>query len=296
MRPALVIRSRGAASALAVIALAVLAAAPARGDDPRSDSRVEVGDRGELHIPGEGRPPAGARLPLPKVKRTAADRPIAIKPAAAGAAGAADAEQPPGERFSAIEFSGGYTVLPDSILSIISAVRTPGKAERDRHPRLQGVVIEGGYRMGVSDRSWLVVRGGITVPVVPDQNWWNSTGAVPPLYTSVGVVGIDATADYLRRFEITPTLGLLARAGLGLQIVAGGATQAETLPNCAKDKAPTCATWRTVGRQEVWLPPVLPAVRASAGLDVRLSRELALWIEGGLRSAPWLGAGFSWRL
>ncbi len=277
---------------LTCLALLAVRAVPA-GALP-AGTRIETSDDGKIvQIPGEPLPQPGAKLPVPKVKRTAADKPIATKApeAAKPVAGPREVEtiaQP------AVEFGGGYIVLPDSVLRLIATARNPGKGQRDQHPTLQGLVIEGGYRMPVSPRSWIVVRGGLILPMVPDQNWWAAKGSPAPLYTAISVVGIDITADYLRRFEVNAVLGVLLRGGLGLQVVAGGATQTETLPNCAASKAATCATWRTLGKTEVWLPPVLPALRATAGLDLRLSKELALQVEGGLRSAPYLGGGFAY--
>lgn len=267
---------------------------PQVGATAPAGTRVETSDDGKVvQVPGEALPKPGAKLPVPKVKRTAADKPLVVKPDVA-----AKIEAPPPEKEliakPAIEFNVGYTVLPNNVLKLIAAARNPGKAQRDQHPALQGLAIEGGYRLALSPHSWVVVRLGFIIPRVPDQNWYASSGSPAPLYTAISVIGIDASADYLRRFEVNKVLGLLVRGGLGLQIVAGGATQTETLPNCPQAKAATCATWRTMGKTDVWLPPILPALRATAGFDLRVTKELAVQIEGGLRSAPYVGAGFSY--
>lgn len=256
-------------------------------------TRIDVGDDGKaVTVPGEPAPKAGAKLPLPTVRRTAADKPVAApkadtKPADAGPA----AEKPPPMAKPAVELLIGYSYLPDRILRAISTVANPGKAQRDKHPLLQATTIDAAYRIALAPQTWIAVRAGVIVPGVGDQNWYASNGTPAPLYTQVGVVGIELMADYVRRFELTDWLGWHVRGGLGLQIVAGSVTQTETLPNCPQAKAATCPRWQFVGQSEVALPPVLPSVRATTGFDISLSKDASLLLEGGLRAAPYFGAG-----
>ncbi|MBM4343573.1 MAG: hypothetical protein FJ100_09380 [Deltaproteobacteria bacterium] len=276
------------------LALASAVSAPVGAQDA---TRIEVSDDGKaLRVPGEaGRPPS-AKLPLPTVRRTAADKPVTL-PKSGRADGPAARDPAPVEReFAAVEFSAGYSWLPANVLRAIQTAANPGKPLRDRHPELQGTAIEAGYRYPLSPRSWMVVRGAVIVPNVADQNWYATSGSPAPLYTEIGLVGIELMADYVRRVPLTSWLGAYGRAGIGLLILGGGATQTETLPNCTQTKPATCATWRHVGKSDVALPPVLPGVRTSIGLDLTVSDQLSLQIEGGLRATPYFGAGAVLRL
>ena len=279
---------------LVPIAIAVTAtvgtakAFPGRAAEP---TRIETSDDGKtVSVPGETAPRARAKLPLPTVRRTAADKPL-VQPKVIAPVVATPAISAPEQVRSAIEVFAGYTYLPVGVLRAIQTATDPSKAQRDQHPQLQGTAIEAGYRWGLSPQSWLVVRAGIVAPNVPDQNWWATSGKPAPLYTEINLVGIELMADYLRRLGITDFLGVYARGGIGLQILAGSATQTETLPNCAAAKAANCATWQHVGKTEVSLPPVLPALRASVGVDLKINSELSLALEGGLRAAPYFGGG-----
>ncbi len=268
--------------------------APAAGQQA---SRVEVSDDGKtVQGPGEPARKPGPRLPLPALRRTAADK--AVTQPKAGTVPEPVAAQPATveREAAAVEVSAGYSWLPNNVMRAIQTASSPGKPQRDVHPDLQGTAIEAGYRYPLSPRSWLVVRGGVIVPNVPDQNWYATSGTPAPLFTQIGLVGVELMADYLRRVPVTEWLGAYGRAGIGMLIVAGGATQTETLPNCPQAKAATCASWRHVGSSDVSLPPVLPAVRVSLGLDVRVSDQLSLQLEGGLRATPYFGAGAILRL
>ncbi len=260
-------------------------------------SRVQVSDDGKtLQVPGEPARKPGPKLPLPTLRRTAADKPVTPRKTAPTAIAARDEPAPVERDAAAVEFSAGYSWLPANILRAIQTASNPGKPLRDQHPELQGTAVEAGYRYPLSPRSWVVVRGGVIVPNVPDQNWYATSGSPAPLYTEIGLVGIELMADYLRRVPLTSWLGAYGRAGIGMLILAGGASQTETLPNCPQSNAAKCATWRHVAKSDVSLPPVLPAVRGSLGLDVALSGQLSLQLEGGLRATPYFGAGVILRL
>lgn len=271
------------------------AAAPSLSEGPAGRPTVlQVSEDGkQITVPGQAAPAPGARLPLPKVRKTAADKPVVV-PAAPVAVvpGAPERSREPAR--SAVEVAVGSTWLSDSVLETLQTITSPGRKRRDRHPDLAAVGVDAGYRMSLGPTSWIVLRGGVTVPTMPDQNWWSSSGTPRPLYTEISLVAVDIGADYLRRFELTDWLAWTVRGGLGLTVLAGSIHQIETLPVCTDAQAATCAHWRSVGASDVALPPVLPMVRALTGVQVQVTRELGLSLEGGLRLAPYVGGGVNW--
>ena len=273
--------------------LAVGLAAPAFAQE---STPLDVSDDGKtITIPGEATPPPKDKLPRPTLHKVAADKPIApASPKTPDAPPEIAVPMPPAR--AAIEFQIGGTWLPSGLIAALQTVTSPAQKRRDQHPSLQALTIDAGYRMALSSSAWVVFRGGLTLPDVPDQNWWSSTGTPRPLYTAISVVGIDLGADYLKKVDVTPWLAWTLRGGLGLAIVAGDVRQTETLPTCTAAQAATCPHWRTVGASNASLPPVLPMVRALTGLQFQVSRDLALTVEGGLRTAPYLGAGLNWSL
>lgn len=256
---------------------------------------LEVSEDGrKISVPGEAGPAPTAKLPLPRLTKTAADKPAAAAVAVAPGPGSQGPRRPPAVARSGVELRIGYAWAPEAVLRAVQSLSEVGQGIRDRHPDLQGLAIDAGYRMALSDRSWLIWRGGLLVPLVPDQNWWSSTGSPVPLYTTIGAVALDLGADYLYRVPVTNWLGWTLRAGLGMTLVAGSVEQTETLPSCTAAQAAKCGHWQQVGRKEVWIPPVLPAVHALTGLELRVSPELAITLEGGLRSLPYWGGGVAY--
>lgn len=256
---------------------------------------IEVSDDGrKISVPGEAGPAAAAQLPLPRLTKTAADKPAAAAAVAKAAPGPSGPGRQAAVARSGVELRIGYAWAPQSVLSAVQNLRAVGQGVRDRHPDLQGIAIDAGYRMALSDRSWITWRGGLLAPQVPDQNWWSSTGSPAPLYTTIGAVALDIGADYLYRVPVTPWLGWTLRGGLGMTLIAGSVEQTDTLPNCTAAQAAKCGHWQQVGRKEVWIPPVLPAVHALTGLELRLTSELAITLEGGIRSLPYWGGGVAY--
>lgn len=290
-------RGKRFAQVVGILALMVCGsahAAPTAGP-AAPPAALEASEDGKLiAVPGEARPKPGDKLPLPSVHKVAADKPIA---AAAGKGPLQDQEQPSKPREplrSAVEVDVGYTWVSDSVVSAVHAITSPAQKRRDRHPDLQGFGIDAGYRMSLGSAAWVVFRAGLTIPTMPDQNWWSSSGTPKPLYTATNLVAIDLGADYLRRIEITDWLAWTVRGGIGLTMLAGSVRQTETLPICSQAQAATCPHWKSVASSDVSLPPVLPAVRLLTGIEVNVSKELGLSLQAGLRSAPYLGGGLSW--
>ena len=278
---------------LAILAQGSLAVRDAEAA-PTPPTPLEVSEDGrKISVSGEAGPAPTAKLPLPRLTKTAADKP----PAAAVAAPVAVApgpRRPAAVARSGVEFRIGYAWAPEGVLRAVQNLSEVGQGVRDRHPELQGLAIDAGYRMALSDRSWVIWRGGVLAPMVPDQNWYASSGSPAPLYTTVGAVAIDLAADYLYRVPVTDWLGWTLRAGLGMTLLPGSVEQTETLPNCTAAQAAKCAHWQQVGRKEVWIPPILPAINALTGLELRVTPELALTVEGGLRSLPYWGGGLAY--
>lgn len=270
---------------------AVALASSAFAQTPPAPTTLQVSDDGkEIRILGEPAPQPKAKLPLPKVVRIAADKPVVAPQVKQEQVVVPQVPKAPREPVrSAIEVSAGYTWMPNAIFRVAQSLSTSSSGRRDQHPDLQGFAIDGGYRMALGETAWVVFRGGLTIPLMPDQNWWSSTGSPAPLYTAINLAVIDLGADYLRRIPLTSSLGWTLRGGIGLSILAGDVQQIETLPNCTLAQAPSCAHWRVVGRSSPGIPPVLPALRAMTGLDWRVTRELSLGVEGGLRSVPYVG-------
>ncbi len=255
---------------------------------------LEVSEDGrKISVSGEAGPPATAKLPLPRLTKTAADKPAAAAVAVAPAE-TAKPRRPAAVARSGVEFRIGYAWAPEGVLRAVQRLSEVGQGVRDRHPELQGLAIDAGYRMALSDRSWVIWRGGLLAPLVPDQNWYSSTGSPAPLYTTVGAVAIDLGADYLYRVPLTDWLGWTLRAGLGMSLIPGSVEQTETLPNCTAAQAAKCPHWQQVGRKEVWIPPVLPSVHAMTGLEWRVTPELAITLQGGVRTLPYWGGGVAY--
>lgn len=282
---------------LALLALtcaaATLGARAARAEAP---TPLQVSDDGKkISVDGEPGPSGSAKLPLPRLHKTASDRPATPPPAAAKPRDGGPAPQrPPPIARSGVEVRTGYSWMPDNLMRSLQNLTSVGSGVRDRHPALNAVAIDLGYQMALSHQAWVIWRGGLLLPQIADQNWWSSTGKPAPLYTEVNAVAIDLGADYLRRVALTERLGWTLRGGLGIAFVAGAVPQIETLPNCPPAKAATCGHWQQVGRKEMALPPVLPSVRALTGLQWRLTPEVAIQLEGGLRTVPYVGGGVDW--
>lgn len=281
-----------------LIALASgLSALGAVAASAQAPTPLEVSDDGKkISVLGEAGPAPTAKLPLPRLSKTAADRPAEAKAPAQTAPPAASRAplKPAPIARSAVELRLGYSWLPDSLLRSLQNLTAVGSGVRDQHPSLQAVAVDVGYQMALAPQAWVVFRGGLLLPQVADQNWWSSTGKPAPLYTAIGAVGIDLGADYLRHVGLTDALAWTLRGGLGVALVAGSVEQTETLPNCPPSKAATCPHWQQVGRKQVALPPVLPSVRALTGLRWQITPELAVQAEGGLRTAPYVGGGLDW--
>jgi hypothetical protein len=253
---------------------------------------LEASDDGQqLRVPGEPRPPQRLILPLLRTGRIAADRAVqrpevavTLPPAASETAATPPRRPPVGP---VIEAALGYTWVPRGMFAAFSGLSSGGR--RDQHPYLQGLAVDGGYRRPLGDDAWLVWRGGITIPLVPAQNWWSSSGSPAPVYTEIQLAVLEGGADYLRRVALGPKLQWTLRGGLGLMVLAGSVDRIETLPNCTAAQAASCPHWRIVGRLGSGVPPVLPVVRALTGLDVQIAPGWTLAIEAGLRSVPFVG-------
>ncbi len=276
-----------------VCLFATLAAALAHADAP---TPLDVSDDGKtITIPGEPAPAAKTLLPRPTLHKVGADKPV-VAPVAKSVDEPVEPAKPLPPARAAVELSVGQTWLPTGLMAAVQTLVSPAQRRRDQHPDLQAVALDAGYRMSLGSSAWAVFRAGLTLPNVPDQNWWSSSGSPRPLYTSVSVVGIDLGADYLKKVDVTSWLAWTIRGGLGIAFVAGSVHQIETLPICTQAQAATCPHWRTVGGSDASVPPVLPMVRALTGLQLQISRDLALQVEGGLRTAPYVGAGLNWSL
>ena len=143
---------------------------------------------------------------------------------------------------------------------------------------------------------WLAVRMGIGLPHLQAANWYASgqldltNDLWRPVYTDPQVRLIDLAAEYLGRTPIVPDrLDWLWRAGLGATFLSGEVTRIDTLPSCTLPERPVCPHWQTVGRLSGDVPVVLPAVRLTTGLALRLGDQLSVGAEVGLRGTPWAG-------
>lgn len=84
-------------------------------------------------------------------------------------------------------------------------------------------------------------------------------------------------------------LALRYGAGLGIGILRGSIRQSDYL--CVGPQVETCLP-DPAGQQDVAadLPPVFPVINAVIGLQLRPIKAVAITLEGGLRTAPFVGS------
>ncbi len=264
---------------------------------------------GRPQIPGETSPAADRQLvapglqvgnnPAPVVPAT---RPAAPASADPGELGAKKAQSPEPKRQlpwrpqSALQLEVGAALLPNTAMAWWSRY--------DKHPQLRGTAIDLTYWWPLASDRWLGLRAGLVMPSVAATNWYESAklptadpnnNAWRPLYTDIGIHGIDLAVDYIGFVPLHERVAWTYRAGVGLLILPGNATTIETLPSCKVSERPTCAHWPSVGQGTAPVPPVLPSLRATTGFAFAIGGPVWLTLEGGLRDVLWAGGGVSVR-
>lgn len=265
-------------------------------------------DGGRPQVPGEAPPPRELRLPvldvaspptpvsapaLPAEPPTAAVLPTAAVPATAALMPMRVASPPPTDR--AIELAVGPMWLPQALFGLFSRF--------DRHPELVGTGIDVAWHEPLGVQRWLAVRLGVGLPHLQPANWYESgqldltNDLWRPVYTNPKITLIDIAAEYLGRTPVVPNrLDWTWRAGLGATFLAGAVERIDTLPSCTLPERPVCPHWQTVGRLQGGVPVVLPAVRLTTGLALRLGDKLSIGAELGLRGVPWAGVSATFGL
>jgi len=275
--------------------LACFSVARAGGADP--PTRIFVSDEGgRPSIAGEKSPEAGQKLPV-KARSSGEKSPAAVEVAAPAvvaapvAKAAADlADNPLGP---AIEVDFGYVRIPDSLWSAIAKLGKGG-AIRDKHPIIAGYTVDFSYLHTISPRGTVAARFGVAMPLMADQNWYNSTGALTPLYSQLHVGLIDIAVDYIYRVPLLPDLDWQLRAGLGLAVVTGSVTQTDVIPNCDAAAALNCAHWPSVGSSASSFNRVWPAIRATTGVRWQATKAAGIAVDFGLRDGLYAGVGGAW--
>lgn len=283
---------------LAPLALTV---APTRAlANPDPPTVVEVPEApGPARVPGDAEPKSRSPLPVYKAPRptarTQAATPVVAAPVTRPAVRAKAVPRPdkPARGVQQqIELTGGYAVLPSSWLTLLGKVFPDGEpGSRNRHPAVTAVTIDAAWWRPVSRRTFFAARFGVAIPLVPDANWYSSTGQPAPLYTQVNLALLDVAAEYGVHVPVHPRVALSGRVGLGLAILAGTVPQTETIPTCTKAQAASCPHWRQVGKENAPLPPVLPTARLTAGVQVQVADDWQLALDGGVRSGLYGGLG-----
>lgn len=249
-------------------------------------------DGGRPQVPGETPPPPGLRLPglepatAPPPTSAPTEPARAAVPPTPAAAVSVQLPQPPTTR--EIELAVGAMWLPQSLFGLFSRF--------DRHPELVGTGIDVAWHEPLGVQRWLAVRLGVALPHLQPANWYESgqldlnNDLWRPVYTDPQITLIDVAAEYLGRTPVVPNrLDWTWRAGLGATFIAGTVERIDTLPSCTLPERPVCPHWQTVGRLQGGVPVVLPAVRLTTGLAVRLGDKLSIGAEVGLRGVPWAG-------
>lgn len=288
--------------ALALVGCGLLAVPALAGAEPTPPTVVDVPeDAGPARVPGDAEPASRAPLPVykpAKLRNAAPAAAAATPPAAAKAVVVArktprrPALPPAPAVAQQIELTTGYAVLPASWITAIGKLFPDGEpGSRNRHPAVAAVTIDASWWRPLTPRTFFAARFGAAIPLVPDANWYSSSGQPAPLYTQVNLAVLDLTAEYGVHVPLHPRVALTGRVGLGIAILAGTVPQTETLPTCTKSQGASCPHWRQVGKEDAPLPPVLPTARLTAGLQVQLADDWQLGIDGGVRSGLYGGVG-----
>lgn len=268
-----------------------------RGAWAEPPTRIFVSDEGgRPSIAGERAPEAGQKLPVKSrssgEKSPAAaeeGKPVAIEAPVAKAA----PDLPDNPLGPAIEIDFGYVRIPDSLWSTIAKLGKGG-AIRDKHPVIAGYAIDFSYLHTISPRSSVAARFGTALPLMADQNWYNSTGALTPLYSQLHVGLIDIAVDYIYRVPLLPDLDWQVRAGLGLAVVTGSVTQTDVIPTCDSTAALNCAHWPSVGSSASNFNRIWPAIRATTGVRWQATKAAGIALDFGLRDGLYAGVGGAW--
>ncbi len=282
---------------LCACAVVLLSLSAARDGNAQTPTRIFVSDEGgRPSIAGERSPEAGQKLPV-KARSSGEKSPVAVddaKPAAIEAPAAKAAADPPDTPLGpALEIDFGYVRIPDGLWSTIAKLGKGG-AIRDKHPTIAGYAIDLSYLHTIGPRSTVAARFGAALPLMADQNWYNSSGALTPLYSQLHVGLLDIAVDYIYRVPLLADLDWQLRAGLGLAVVTGSVTQTDVIPSCDPAAALQCAHWPSVGSSASSFNRIWPAIRATTGLRWQATKAAGIALDFGLRDGLYAGVGGAW--
>lgn len=130
-------------------------------------------------------------------------------------------------------------------------------------------------------------------PLVPAYGNWLQKGKTPDsaTYAESGLHMISLDAAYRRHWAFTKAFGAFVGAGLGVGFLVGNIETTDVLPTCVAPVA-KCAHWPRATRRDAELPTrVMPILHLLAGLQVKVTDEIVIRLQGGFRDVFYLGLG-----
>ncbi len=129
--------------------------------------------------------------------------------------------------------------------------------------------------------------------LVPAYGNWRQSGKTPDTatYAESGLHMLSLDAAYRRHWAFTKAFGAFVGAGLGVGFLVGNIETTDVLPSCVEPVA-KCAHWPRATHRNAELPTrVVPILHFLAGLQVKVTDEVVIRLQGGFRDVFYLGLG-----
>lgn len=274
----------GLVIAAAMALVAVRPGAVRAGDDPPLDDLTPTTPEKPAVITPPATPDATPEPARPILDDLGKARPLAPLPGLRTKIAPKKKEEPEPEAPShtLLIGSGRWATLPSALFGLIF----------DQSPSFNVPSLALGVELGPDSGTVWGFELNWT-PLIPENANWLETGKPPDgaTYAESGLHMISLDAAYRRHFAFTKAFGAFLGAGLGVGFLVGNLETWDVLPTCT---APVtkCPHWPRATHRNADLPTrIVPILHFLAGLQVKVTDEVVIRLQGGFRDVFYLGLG-----